>query len=116
PRRIPPDITTDGFLVAHRLRVVQCVEALQGRGPVPDRILGPNDECHCHLGLWLERQKTKYSIPSKIDRLHHELHQILRDAHSLSPNSEDADSIGRRLMALNEQLMAQLYQWIRDRG
>ncbi|WP_291523181.1 tyrosine-type recombinase/integrase [Acidithiobacillus sp.] len=23
------DITTDGFLVAHRLRVVQCVEALQ---------------------------------------------------------------------------------------
>ena len=73
---------------------------------MPDRIPGPNDECHCHLGLWLERQKTRYSIPSEIVRLHHDLHQTLRDA----------DSIGRRLMTLNEQLMVQLHQWIRRRG
>lgn len=108
-------IATDGLLIAHRIRVIQCVEALQGRGPVPDRILGPNDECHCHLGRWLERQKTRYSIPSEIDCLHRGLHQMVRDAHSISPNSKDADSIVRRLMALNEHLMAQLYQWICDR-
>ncbi len=58
------------------------------------------------IGLWLERQKTRYSIPSEIVRLHHDLHQTLRDA----------DSIGRRLMTLNEQLMVQLHQWIRRRG
>ncbi len=110
------EITNNGFLVAHRLRVLQCIEALQGKGTVPHRILGSGDECRCHLGLWLEQQKAKYSIPSIIDRLHHDLHQIVRDAHLLSLNLEDADSIGKRLNAVNEQLMVVLCQWIRDRG
>ncbi|MCR2831947.1 EAL domain-containing protein [Acidithiobacillus ferrooxidans] len=114
--KISADITTNSFLVAPQLRVLQCVKALQGKGTVPDRVLGPNDECHCHLGTWLERQKTKFFIPSKIDRLHHDLHQLLRDAHSLLPNCKDVDSIGRRLISLNEQLMALVCQWIRDRG
>lgn len=114
-RRISQDVMNDGFLVAHDLRVVQCTNALQGNGVLPDRILGPEDEHRCHLGFWLARQKNKYTIPTEISRLHHRLHGILREAHPLSPDSGQVASVEKELVAVNERLMMRLRQWIRLR-
>lgn len=115
PRRIQPNITTDGLLLAHYLRVGQCAKFLQGQGSLPDRILGPDDEQHCHLALWLERLQNRIGLPAEIDFLHHRLHQMLRDALQVIPGGVEADRLIKMLLDTNEQIVAALARGI-DKG
>ncbi|WP_206743755.1 hypothetical protein, partial [Acidithiobacillus thiooxidans] len=111
PRNNLMDITDTGLLGAHQIRVQESVQYLQGKGRLPERILGLDDAEHCHLALWLNQLPDRAALPVEVDQLHHRLHQLLRD-HVDPPGSPQAQQLAQALLETNAQLMDVLHRFL----
>jgi hypothetical protein len=73
--------------------------------------LGIKDAEQCHLALWLDQLPDRAALPVEVDRLHHRLHQMMRD-HVGPPDSAQARQLAQTLLETNAQLMDALHRFL----
>lgn len=105
------NIENAGLLLAHNLRIQETVRFLQGRGYLPERIIGSDDMAHCHLALWLNQLPLRAACPSEVDDLHRRLHEMISN-NVYQPGSPEALQIARELLETNAQILNHLHRFL----